>query len=87
MRGRLNAQYIIEGLSAGFLILIAALGFLALQQSIYTSTKGISIALAAGGAVAMGIAYNLLLVFVRQKVRACPALRNHAEYAFERYVC
>eukprot|EP00742_Colponemidia_sp_Colp-10_P005664 GILJ01006054.1.p1 GENE.GILJ01006054.1~~GILJ01006054.1.p1 ORF type:complete len:170 (-),score=22.12 GILJ01006054.1:96-566(-) len=69
MQYRLNGQYIIEGLSAGFMFAVAATGVIFLDR---THTKGISEKLKYfylfGGLGLVIVGYNLLIVFLKIKL-------------------
>lgn len=69
LKYRINGQYIIEGMSAGFLFCLGALGFILLDRSASKSlpSKVRSIMLIAG-VVCIGIAYNMCMVFLRIKM-------------------
>ena len=75
MPGRLNGQYIIEGLAAGTFVCMGGIGFLMLRQGVHTRTKTGSLVLVGAGALMLGVVYNLLIAFVRMKVGLARALR------------
>ncbi|EGC34536.1 hypothetical protein DICPUDRAFT_92195 [Dictyostelium purpureum] len=61
---RINAQYIIEGLSAGFIFLLGALGYIILDLN---SKKNNSYVFAVGLALIVA-SYNIAIVFIRMKI-------------------
>jgi hypothetical protein len=66
---RVNGQYIIEGLSAGFLFCLGALGFIILDISVQKNTAERNrFILILAGLILVVLAYNLCLVFLRMKV-------------------
>eukprot|EP00899_Mesostigma_viride_P026585 jgi/Mesvir1/7110/Mv09213-RA.1 len=66
---RINGQYIIEGLSAGFLFTLGGIGLILLDGSVdKTQTRGNRLMLAISGAVCTGVAYQVCLVFLRMKI-------------------
>eukprot|EP00275_Glaucocystis_incrassata_P001369 EC122714.1.p1 GENE.EC122714.1~~EC122714.1.p1 ORF type:complete len:154 (+),score=27.44 EC122714.1:83-544(+) len=66
---RINAQYIIEGLSAGFLFAVGGLGFILLDWSNdkVTSTRN-KYLLLLSGLICIVVAYNVCLLFLREKI-------------------
>eukprot|EP00276_Gloeochaete_wittrockiana_P008799 CAMPEP_0184656438 /NCGR_PEP_ID=MMETSP0308-20130426/16509_1 /TAXON_ID=38269 /ORGANISM="Gloeochaete witrockiana, Strain SAG 46.84" /LENGTH=98 /DNA_ID=CAMNT_0027093575 /DNA_START=275 /DNA_END=571 /DNA_ORIENTATION=- len=66
---RVNAQYIIEGLSAGFLFSVGGLGFIFLDWSNdkLTSQRN-KYLLLLSGVICVAVAYNLCLLFLRIKI-------------------
>lgn len=66
---RVNGQYIIEGLSAGLLFCLGAVGFIIMdkanQKYILTRNRYL---LVLAGLLCIVVAYNLSLVFLRMKV-------------------
>eukprot|EP00274_Cyanoptyche_gloeocystis_P000392 CAMPEP_0196665086 /NCGR_PEP_ID=MMETSP1086-20130531/59608_1 /TAXON_ID=77921 /ORGANISM="Cyanoptyche gloeocystis , Strain SAG4.97" /LENGTH=98 /DNA_ID=CAMNT_0042001679 /DNA_START=231 /DNA_END=527 /DNA_ORIENTATION=+ len=66
---RVNGQYIIEGLSAGFLFSLGGLGFILLDFSNdkLTSQRNRYL-LILSGVLCIAIAYNLCLLFLRIKI-------------------
>jgi hypothetical protein len=69
MPGRLNSQYIIEGLSAGFLYCLGGLGLIILDKANHKDISDTNrfLMLLAGGLFIL-ISYNLCIVFIRIKV-------------------
>eukprot|EP01115_Flamella_aegyptia_P014545 TRINITY_DN83342_c0_g1_i1.p1 TRINITY_DN83342_c0_g1~~TRINITY_DN83342_c0_g1_i1.p1 ORF type:complete len:149 (-),score=30.77 TRINITY_DN83342_c0_g1_i1:56-502(-) len=66
---RVNGQYIIEGLSAGFLFCLGGLGFIVLDianRKVTSATNRYVLVLF--GLLCIVITYNLSLVFLRMKV-------------------
>ena len=71
MQYRINGQYIIEGLTAGFMFVVGALGFILLDKSINSSTsKRNRYSMAFAGVLCVIISYLLCGVFIRIKVDA-----------------
>jgi len=66
---RVNGQYIIEGLAAGLLFSLGGGGFILLDRANqkFTSTRNRAFLFAAG-IIAILVAYNLSMVFLRIKV-------------------
>ncbi|EFC35611.1 predicted protein [Naegleria gruberi] len=66
---RLNAQYVIEGFSAGFLFTIGGLGFISLNWAADPSTTTRSRYIFLGlGIFLIIIAYNTLIMFLKMKI-------------------
>ncbi|KAM9989575.1 hypothetical protein ACTFIY_005633 [Dictyostelium cf. discoideum] len=61
---RINGQYIIEGLSAGFIFLLGALGYIILDLN---AKKNNSYLFAIGLALIVAT-YNIAIVFIRMKI-------------------
>ncbi|KAF2074959.1 hypothetical protein CYY_003744 [Polysphondylium violaceum] len=61
---RINAQFIIEGLSAGFIFMLGALGFIILD---FNSKKNNSYLFAIGLSLIVAT-YNIAIVFLRMKI-------------------
>jgi len=69
MAGRINGQYIIEGLTAGFFFALGGVGFIMLDRSVDVElAKRNRVLLAIGGAFTVLLSYLLCLVFIRIKV-------------------
>ena len=66
--GRINGQYIIEGLTTGFLFCVGALGFILLDQATKRSNKDYNLLMILAGTTLILIAYNVCIVFIRKKV-------------------
>jgi len=69
LQHRINGQYIIEGLSAGFLFALGGLGYIFLDRSVdaYTPRRNRYL-FALGGVLLVLIAYNLCVLFLRIKI-------------------
>ena len=69
LKYRINGQFIVEGLSAGFLFAVGGLGFILLDKASRkgTTERNRNILLIAGALCAV-ISYNLLIVFLRKKL-------------------
>lgn len=70
MQGRINGQYMIEGLSASFLFIVGGGGLILLDRVDMekSTTKTTRYMLMGVGVVAIFIAYNLVNVFMRFKI-------------------
>ena len=67
---RINGQYIIEGLTAGTMFAIGALGFIVLDRAGDKSqSQRNRYLLLLAGALCVLISYNLCIVFLKKKVR------------------
>merc|ERR1712137_375043 len=64
--GRINGQYIIEGLSAGFLFCVGAIGFVILDKAVSKQVDS-TVALCVGILLVL-VAYNISILFLRIKV-------------------
>eukprot|EP00771_Trimastix_marina_P000597 gnl/Trimastix_PCT/1614.p2 GENE.gnl/Trimastix_PCT/1614~~gnl/Trimastix_PCT/1614.p2 ORF type:complete len:140 (+),score=19.02 gnl/Trimastix_PCT/1614:37-456(+) len=62
MKGRINGQYIIEGLSAGFFYVIGGFGFIMLEKGVRSSLWMLA------GIVSLLFAYGFSNVFIRLKI-------------------
>jgi len=70
MVGRINNQYIVEGLAAGFMFCCGVLGFILLDQSVNGSEKEEwmrTVTLMVGALLVVGT-YNISMLFLRTKV-------------------
>eukprot|EP00298_Acanthocystis_sp_HF-20_P026890 c4722_g1_i1.p1 GENE.c4722_g1_i1~~c4722_g1_i1.p1 ORF type:complete len:157 (-),score=48.03 c4722_g1_i1:47-517(-) len=65
---RINGQYIIEGLSAGFMFSLGGLGFICLSKAQTGSTKQIRLIWLVVGSVLVAFGYNLSIFFIRIKI-------------------
>ena len=65
--GRINGQYIIEGLTAGFLFCVGGLGFILLDLAVSKGGDN-NLLLVLAGTTLILIAYNICIVFIRKKV-------------------
>eukprot|EP01100_Stratorugosa_tubuloviscum_P014425 TRINITY_DN76_c0_g5_i1.p1 TRINITY_DN76_c0_g5~~TRINITY_DN76_c0_g5_i1.p1 ORF type:complete len:151 (-),score=62.96 TRINITY_DN76_c0_g5_i1:182-634(-) len=69
MQYRMNGQYIIEGLTAGFLFCIGGLGVVVLDQAHgKTTTSSIRTVIIIAGSLSCFLAYALITVFMRIKL-------------------
>jgi hypothetical protein len=67
--GRVNGQYIIEGLSSGFMFLLGGIGIILLDLAAdRTRPRSLRVSLGGSGAVAVIIAYAMVLLFLRIKI-------------------
>ena len=69
MKNRINGQYVVEGLSAGFMMCVGGGGFVMLDKSGSNrrSTK-VRYLLLGGGIACIALAYNLCILFLRMKL-------------------
>lgn len=67
LEGRINGQYIIEGLTAGFLFCVGGLGFIILDLAA-TKNKDYNLLMILAGTTLILVAYNICIVFIRKKV-------------------
>lgn len=67
LEGRINGQYIIEGLTAGFLFCVGGLGFIILDLAA-TKNKDYNLLMVLAGTTLILVAYNICIVFIRKKV-------------------
>lgn len=67
LKGRINGQYIIEGLVAGFLFCLGGVGFMLLDRSVSSKSDHNLITLLVG-ILFIIISYNICIVFIRMKV-------------------
>jgi len=66
---RLNGQYIVEGLTAGFFFGLGGLGFILVDQArSFASSKHNRTLFALAGVLLIGVSYALCLVFLRIKI-------------------
>eukprot|EP01090_Pellita_catalonica_P014385 TRINITY_DN3663_c0_g1_i1.p1 TRINITY_DN3663_c0_g1~~TRINITY_DN3663_c0_g1_i1.p1 ORF type:complete len:149 (+),score=4.85 TRINITY_DN3663_c0_g1_i1:130-576(+) len=69
LKYRINGQYIIEGLSGGFLFIVGALGFILLDKANQRSTSERNrYLILLAGVICILAAYNLCIVFLREKL-------------------
>jgi len=66
--GRINGQYIIEGLTTGFLFSVGALGFILLDLASKQKNRNYSLLMVLAGTILILVAYNVCIVFIRKKV-------------------
>eukprot|EP00339_Tiarina_fusa_P024918 CAMPEP_0117016480 /NCGR_PEP_ID=MMETSP0472-20121206/12990_1 /TAXON_ID=693140 ORGANISM="Tiarina fusus, Strain LIS" /NCGR_SAMPLE_ID=MMETSP0472 /ASSEMBLY_ACC=CAM_ASM_000603 /LENGTH=151 /DNA_ID=CAMNT_0004720551 /DNA_START=9 /DNA_END=461 /DNA_ORIENTATION=- len=67
LEGRINGQYIIEGLTAGFLFSVGGIGFILLDLAV-SRNKESNLLMVLAGTTLILIAYNVCIVFIRKKV-------------------
>lgn len=71
MAGRINSQYVVEGLSASFFICLAALGFILLDLAAAPGrSKSVFSFFAVAGVVSIAIGYYVVMAFLHKKVPA-----------------
>ncbi|CAH9110009.1 unnamed protein product [Cuscuta epithymum] len=69
MTGRVNGQYIIEGLSSGFMFVLGGMGVVLLDLALdLKRDKSIRISFASAGIASVVIAYVMSMLFVRIKI-------------------
>ncbi|KVH88018.1 putative oligosaccharyltransferase complex subunit CG9662 [Cynara cardunculus var. scolymus] len=69
MSGRVNGQYIIEGLSSGFMFVLGGLGIILMDLAISPNrAKSLKISFAAAGISFLVIAYVMSMLFLRIKI-------------------
>jgi len=68
MAGRINGQYITEGLSAGFLFCTGGVGFILLDRATKATSNQTKYLFAIGATLLIMISYLLCIVFIRIKV-------------------
>ena len=67
--GRVNGQYIIEGLSSGFMFLLGGVGIILLDLAVdRTRPRSLRVSFGSAGAVAVVIAYAMAMLFLRIKI-------------------
>jgi hypothetical protein len=67
--GRVNGQYIIEGLSSGFMFLLGGIGIILLDLAAdRTRPRSLRVSFGGSGAVAIVIAYAMAMLFLRIKI-------------------
>ncbi len=66
MKGKLNGQYIIEGLVGGFLYSACSMGILLLNWSIKTVGM-IRMLYFLGGSIIVCVSYSMIMAFLRMK--------------------
>ncbi|XP_019186169.1 PREDICTED: oligosaccharyltransferase complex subunit ostc-like [Ipomoea nil] len=71
MPGRVNGQYIIEGLSSGFMFVLGGIGIVLLDLALDRNrAKSVRISFASAGVASVLIAYVMSMLFVRIKIPA-----------------
>ncbi|XP_002988335.2 putative oligosaccharyltransferase complex subunit CG9662 [Selaginella moellendorffii] len=69
--GRVNGQYIIEGLSSGFMFVLGGMGIVALDLATHKGwSKNVRMSFGLGGIAAVVIAYAMSVLFIRIKIPA-----------------
>ncbi|KAL5998545.1 hypothetical protein ACLOJK_009488 [Asimina triloba] len=69
--GRVNAQYIIEGLSSGFMFLLGGLGIILLDLALDRNrARSVRISFASTGISSIVISYIMSMLFIRIKIPA-----------------
>ena len=67
--GRVNGQYIIEGLSSGFMFLLGGIGIILLDLAVdRTRARSLRISFGGTGVAAIVIAYAMAMLFLRIKI-------------------
>jgi hypothetical protein len=67
--GRVNGQYIIEGLSSGFMFLLGGVGIILLDLAVdRTRPRSLRISFGGSGVAAIVIAYAMAMLFLRIKI-------------------
>ncbi|CAN4094766.1 unnamed protein product [Withania somnifera] len=71
LQGRVNGQYIIEGLSSGFMFVLGGIGIVLLDLALDKNReKSVKISFASAGVVFVVIAYVMSMLFIRIKIPA-----------------
>ncbi|GMY35295.1 oligosaccharyltransferase complex subunit ostc-like [Fagus crenata] len=71
MSGRVNGQYIIEGLSSGFMFVLGGLGIVLLDLALDRNrAKSVKVSYASAGVSSIVIAYVMSMLFIRIKIPA-----------------
>lgn len=67
--GRVNGQYIIEGLSSGFMFLLGGIGIVMLDLALDKSrAKTVKFSYASAGVTSIVVAYVMTMLFIRIKI-------------------
>ncbi|KAF9615162.1 hypothetical protein IFM89_022223 [Coptis chinensis] len=67
--GRVNGQYIIEGLSSGFMFVLGGIGIILMDLSLDRNrAKSVKVSFAAAGIASLVIAYVMSILFIRIKI-------------------
>lgn len=67
--GRVNGQYIIEGLSSGFMFVLGGVGVISLDLAVdKNKDKNVRVSLAVFGIVAVVLSYTMSMLFIRIKI-------------------
>ncbi|XP_050217096.1 uncharacterized protein LOC126667978 [Mercurialis annua] len=71
LAGRVNGQYIIEGLSSGFMFVLGGIGIVLLDLGLDKSrAKSVKVSYASAGVSSIVIAYVMSMLFIRIKIPA-----------------
>ncbi|XP_076920224.1 uncharacterized protein LOC143581280 [Bidens hawaiensis] len=69
MSGRVNGQYIIEGLSSGFMFVLGGLGIVFMDLAVSPNRgKSVKVSFAVAGVSSLVIAYVMSMLFLRIKI-------------------
>ncbi|KAJ7545748.1 hypothetical protein O6H91_08G008200 [Diphasiastrum complanatum] len=69
LSGRVNGQYIIEGLSSGFMFVLGGIGIIMLDIAVdKTRARNVRLAFVAAGVTFVFIAYLMSMLFIRIKI-------------------
>ncbi|WVZ19261.1 hypothetical protein V8G54_006583 [Vigna mungo] len=71
MSGRVNGQYIIEGLSSGFMFVLGGIGIILLDLALDRNRpKSVKVSYASAGVSSVVLAYVMSMLFIRIKIPA-----------------
>lgn len=71
MPGRVNGQYIIEGLSSGFMFVVGGIGIILLDLALDRNrAKSVKVSYASAGIFSVVLAYVMSILFIRIKIPA-----------------
>ncbi|KAF5742748.1 hypothetical protein HS088_TW09G00808 [Tripterygium wilfordii] len=71
LQGRVNGQYIIEGLSSGFMFLLGGVGIILLDLALDKNrAKSVKVSYASAGISSIVLAYVMSMLFIRIKIPA-----------------
>lgn len=71
LQGRVNGQYIIEGLSSGFMFVLGGIGIVLLDLALDKNReKSVKVSFASAGIVFVIISYVMSMLFIRIKIPA-----------------
>ncbi|KAM7273136.1 hypothetical protein ACFE04_027800 [Oxalis oulophora] len=69
LSGRVNGQYIIEGLSSGFMFLVGGVGIIMMDLALDKNRdKSVKVSYATAGVTSIVIAYVMTMLFIRIKI-------------------
>ncbi|KAK7281196.1 hypothetical protein RIF29_08962 [Crotalaria pallida] len=69
MSGRVNGQYIIEGLSSGFMFVLGGIGIVLLDLALDRNrAKSVKVSYASAGVSSVVLAYIMTMLFIRIKI-------------------